>query len=355
MSLASLVSGIFMLLNPPAAAAANLISIALSPPPVGYQEMTIGKAGGERAVKFVVWYPARTGGTETVVGENKAFAGYKVMQDAPVFEGKHGLVVISHGFGGSWRNQQWLATELVRAGYIVAAPDHPGTTTFDRSPAEAAKLWERPRDISRVIDRLLASASWSAAIDAEKIAVIGHSMGGWTVLEIAGARFDAAHLKAECAHYPSITACKLFPTLQLGTDAVSQRLIQQDLSDRRVKAVVSLDLGLARGFTPESLAAIDRPLLIFAAGNDIAGIPARAESGYLTEHMQSASFRYREIADASHFTFMQTCKPGAAAIIEQEDPGDGIVCTDAGKRSRDRIHAQVSGEIIGFLSQHLNR
>lgn len=351
MSILSIASSILMLLSPPMAEAANVVSSVLSPPAIGYQNMSIPEAGGERAVNFVIWYPAKSGGTETLVGENKAFAGYKVMRNAPVSEGRHGLVVISHGFGGSWRNQQWLATDLVRAGYIVASPDHPGTTSFDRNPVEAAKLWERPRDISRVIDRITNSDRWKATIDADKTAMVGHSMGGWTALEIVGARFDTDHLIKECSTYPGIAACAKFPQLRIGMDAASQKQMQQDLSDHRVKAVVSLDLGLARSFTPETLAAITRPVLIVAAGTDTAGMPAEVESGYLAEHMARDVFRYREIPDATHFTFMQTCKPGAAALIEEEDPGDGIVCSDGGTRSREDIHRQVSGEIIGFLAK----
>lgn len=48
----------------------------------------------------------------------------------------------------------WLAPELAQQGYIVAAPDHPGTTTFNKDADQAAKLWERPHDLSRVIDVL---------------------------------------------------------------------------------------------------------------------------------------------------------------------------------------------------------
>jgi predicted dienelactone hydrolase len=42
-----------------------------------------------------------------------------------------------------------------------------------------------------------------------------------------------------------------------------------DLNDARIGAIVSLDLGLARCFTPESLATLHVPALILGAGVDI--------------------------------------------------------------------------------------
>jgi len=123
------------------------------------------------------------------------------------------------------------------------------------------------------------------------------------------------------------------------------------MRDPRVKAFASLDLGLARGFTPESLAVLRVPSLLIAAGIDIGGLPSRLETGYLADHLPETSSTYVEIPDAMHFSFMGLCKPGAAALIEKEEPGNGVACKDGGVRSREAIHREVAYLVSGFLTK----
>lgn len=317
---------------------------------VGFRELTLPAAGEERALDVALWYPA-DGGPATTLGDNKAFVGVSVVKDGAMQPGRHPLVVLSHGYGGNWTNQMWLASELVRHGYVVAAPNHPGTTSRDMNPAEGAKLWLRPRDIAHVIDVLIADPALGVA--ANRIAVIGHSLGGWTAIETAGGRFDVKHLVAECQAHPALAACDVYRELSVGGDAESRAALGQDLKDTRIKAAVSLDLGLARGFDPASLAAIDVPVLVIAAGSENPKIPAKLESRYLVDHLPGAHTRYVEIAGAQHFSFLALCKPGAVALLEEETPGDGIICEDGGARAA--IHAQVADLVIAFLAEALRQ
>lgn len=314
---------------------------------IGFREIETG-AGTQRPLRVSLWYPAEAGGSPVSVGENRVFHGIMAVRDAAPEGLNHPLVVLSHGYGGSWRNLNWLAGRLVAEGYVVAAPDHPGTTTFNRDPEAAAQIWERPRDLSRVIDAVLADPALGARVNGGQIAAIGHSLGGWTVTAAAGARFDTRRFAEDCAKGHSPRACGLLQ--ELGLDNPS---IEADLKDPRIGAFVSLDLGLARGFTPESLNQLSVPALIFGAGVDIGDLPARLESGYLAEHLPASTARYNEIADAAHFSFMQLCKPGAVELIEEETPGDGIVCKDGRGRSREDLHAAISAEVIDFLGKVL--
>jgi predicted dienelactone hydrolase len=320
---------------------------------VGFRQILVPDVAGERPLDVAVWYPTGDSGPPTTVGENPAFVGESVVKDAKAADGPHPLVLISHGYQGNWRNQQWLAGELARHGYVVAAPNHPGTSTFDRRPSEAAKLWQRPHDISRVIDALIADPALTGGIAASRIAAIGHSLGGWTVIEIAGGRFEADRLRADCKAQAALSACTVFAAIGAGGDALAAAALGGDLKDDRVGAVVALDLGLARGFAPASLTAIRVPVLVFAAGVDVVKVPAKLESGYLIGHLPVATSHYIEVADAAHFSFMQLCKPGAAALIEEDTPGDSIVCKDGGKRDRAAIHRQVADQIIAFLARAL--
>jgi predicted dienelactone hydrolase len=314
---------------------------------VGFLEIDVDKAG-IRPLHIGVWYPTDDNRKTSVVGETAAFFGVTVVRDAVRDLKIRPLVVVSHGYGGSWRNLDWLAVVLAEQGYIVAAPDHPGTSTSNRDPAQAARLWERPRDLSRTIDALVADPGLAGKVDVNRIAAIGHSLGGWTVTALAGGRFDAARFEKDCKANNSLRACAL--DHELGLD---QPQPATDLGDPRLKAFVSLDLGLARGFSPQSLGAIHVPSLLIGAGVDVGGLPAALESGYLAEHLPKKSSTYVVVPDAMHFSFIGLCKPGAVAMIEKEEPGDGVVCKDGGTRSREAIHHEVAERVIGFLAEAL--
>lgn len=193
-----------------------------------------------------------------------------------------------------------------------------------------------------MIDFTLRSSALLGEVDAGRIAALGHSLGGWTVMSLAGARFDSARMLRDCRL-----------TQKLGIDgARSQDARFADLRDARIKAVVSLDLGFAPGFTPRILRAVSVPTLILAAQADkLADLDAQLESGYLAAGMNR---QYEVVEGATHFSFMQLCKPAGEALIEEETPGDGIVCQDASGGNRSAIHQALIPKIGMFLNSALD-
>ncbi|WP_047306208.1 alpha/beta hydrolase family protein [Pseudomonas fluorescens] len=318
---------------------------------IGFREVTLADASQQRPLHVALWYPTTATAPLLPSAENPIFQGVATIKDAAPSGSAHPLVVLSHGYRGNWRNLSWLVSSLVDQGYIVAAPDHPGTTTFDQRPAEAAKLWERPRDLSRVIDKLTLDNTLAGPVDPQRIAAIGHSLGGWTVTALAGARYSPQRYLEECRLHPNPRLCHIAP--ELGITAHNQGPLSADLRDPRVKAVVALDLGFARGFTPESLSTLHTPVLVLGAGVNIADMPVEEESGYLNAHLASPPSRYEVLANASHFSFMQICKPGAVALLKEEAPGDEIICRDGDAGDRQGIHRQVTKLIGDFLDQKL--
>jgi predicted dienelactone hydrolase len=94
------------------------------------------------------------------------------------------------------------------------------------------------------------------------------------------------------------------------------------------------------------------PILVIAAGVPSKELPAQLESVDLAKRLPKTSSRYVEISDASHFTFMAICKPGAVAMLDEDVPGDSIICTDGeGGRPRAQIQQQVISLISDFLAQ----
>lgn len=316
---------------------------------VGYREIELADPEGNRPLHATVWYPAVDSGTSTTVADDLIFYGVNVIENgAPSQKAPSALVLLSHGYGGSWRNLSWLAAALVQEGYVVAAPNHPGTTAFKRDPAERQKLWQRPRDLSRMIDALQAESFPVGTIDLQRIASIGHSLGGWTVTALAGGRFDTEQFLADCETHPNPFACGL--AQDLGISADNKANIGNSMMDHRIAAFVTLDIGLARGFTPESLQSIRKPFLIIGAGTGSGGLPTQLESGYLGQHLPDDTSRLVEIADAMHFSFIQQCKPNAVELLTQDSPSDVVICKDGGTTSRASIHQQVADFIIKFLA-----
>jgi predicted dienelactone hydrolase len=317
--------------------------------PIGFHSTTL--ADPQRPLEMVVWYPATTTAPAQLIDDSPVFLSASAVRDAPPTAGEHPLVVLSHGYRGNWSNQMWLATALVDQGYIVAAVNHPGSTTHDRSPQAAAQLWQRPVDLRRAIDAVLAQPGQFGAVAPQRIAVVGHSLGGWTALEIAGARFDPERFAEDCKVHSKLASCSVYQKMNPASTSQAKADLAADRRYPAVTAIVSLDLGLSRGMTDASLATLAVPSLVIAAGAPSEDLPAQLESANLAKRLPPASTRYVEISDATHFSFTSICKPGAIEMLEEDAPGDGIICRDGDKaRPREVIQQQVVALISDFLA-----
>ena len=248
---------------------------------VGFQPITLPGNSDHRALKGAIWYPAKDTQPKALVADNLVFVGQSLRKGASLISGQHPLVILSHGFRGNWRNQGWLASALARTGRIVVAINHPGTTSRDLATETGRQLWKRAGDLRHVIDTLSHDKKWAPHIATNDVTVIGHSLGGWTTLALAGARTDITRLHDDCASHPVLAACDMIRDLAIGETPSDRARLNSDLRDVRVRRVVALDPGPSRGFTPASLAKIDIPVLLIAAGSPDPKNPWTMETGYL--------------------------------------------------------------------------
>jgi dienelactone hydrolase len=124
--------------------------------------------------------------------------------------GPHPLVLYSHCSGGHRRSATFLTTHLASHGYAVAALDHSEVFVAElgRRDGEAAEQRAaRIADIagSRVPDLRFLLAYVLGEVpdiefDANRIGLVGHSFGGWTVLAMAGLE---PRVRAVVAHAPA--------------------------------------------------------------------------------------------------------------------------------------------------------
>lgn len=85
-----------------------------------YQFSYQTESGETRDRSGVLWYPT----TQAAQRYDYHFQIGFVAPDAPVADGKHPLILFSHGYLGSADQTIFLMEDLARHGYIVAAVNH---------------------------------------------------------------------------------------------------------------------------------------------------------------------------------------------------------------------------------------
>ena len=124
----------------------------------------------------------------------------------------------------------------------------------------------------------LAASTWVAApLTAFMEATIGHSLD----------RGRAGRRACDLLEEPGVTAANV-------------PMLQGDLSNLRDRAIVWLDPGLARSFTPQSLNDCRIPAPALSARVVIADLPAMLESGALVENPPVATTECVVMPDAMH-------------------------------------------------------
>ncbi|HET9518903.1 MAG TPA: alpha/beta hydrolase [Actinoplanes sp.] len=139
--------------------------------PVGVRSVTFTRAG--RQLPTTVWYPARDG-----------VVGAVARRAVPAAVGRFPLVVFSHGLSGVPQRYAGLAQAWAAAGFVVAAPLYPHTSGRTKRFVRG-DINNQPADAWHVIDRLrkltmLPGDVLSGRLDADRVAAVGHSAGGFT-------------------------------------------------------------------------------------------------------------------------------------------------------------------------------
>ncbi len=166
----------------------------------------------DRTFPVETWYPART-----PVGSGVEVTAPR--RDADPHDGSCPLIVFSHHSGGTRLSSTFLCAHLASHGYVVAAMDHSEIVAPELAPRddksdqesdkesdkesgeESGKKSDNDRairidniiggrvpDVRFLVDQLLEADTTTARtgvvppLDGSRIGLVGHSLGGWTVL-----------------------------------------------------------------------------------------------------------------------------------------------------------------------------
>jgi predicted dienelactone hydrolase len=252
------------------------------------------------------------------------------------------LIIMSHGNWATRYAYGWLTTELVRAGYIVLSPSHPGTMNGDLRPEYRARLWERSLDVSFALTQLLTDPVWGPRIDSKRIGFAGHSFGGWAGVNLAGGLYDFSVQLQSCKDMaPKDQYCEgLVKDFNPQTPTADGK---GNFKDERIRAYYMMASGVAAGFDAQSLKNITAPMIFDTAKSDPVLAP-QAGSSLLAQRIPGAREIVREVG---HFSYGPACRPIIGKLLA------GQVCTDPDGVDRNAVHAKVVKDATDFFNLQL--
>lgn len=255
--------------------------------------IVIDPVSGARAPTAILYPTAAVADTVTL-------GPYRVraVPGAPPASDAKGLIVVSHGAGGGPLGHVATAVALAEAGFVVAAPQHPGDNFSDFSRQGSWEVYAgRPRTLSAVIDALLDDPRFAEILDGKPVGAMGLSMGGYTVLALAGASPSLSRLGEFCARNRSDAAC------QLGIarpSAVERDKALDGLADPRLAAAIVMSPATAM-FATDGFSDIAIPLRFYVAGQDAIVHPDLHAEPF-RDHFPPA-FEYVRVEAAGHLSF----------------------------------------------------
>ncbi len=203
----------------------------LGPYAVGRQIFAVvDQSRDNRALPVDVWYPATATADAAPSVYDLLFTQLPstvALDNPPLAQDEGGpfpMVVFSHGLNSGRFQSIFLMEQLASHGFIVVAPDHVGNTAVDLLLPQPPpfEMRDRPLDISFTIDSMLARASnegdiFFAAIDPDRIGVMGHSLGAFTALAMKSGFEDVAADPRVSVVVPISPAAGLLSDGQLAT------------------------------------------------------------------------------------------------------------------------------------------
>jgi predicted dienelactone hydrolase len=284
-------------------------------------EVVYTDAEGEaRSLRTSAWYPSHaTSGfpAQYLLGYTKAEG---VFEDAaPADDGDFPAVAYSHGHQGYAEASSFLSEHLASHGYYVLAPDHTGDTSFDGGQRATDSYFDRPTDLSAVLDAFEAGDLVDAPQFDGKVVAMGHSFGGYTMFPVAGVPWDTAGITAACAAGESSSVCSAWAD-DLDGDSVPEwpARFEAGAGDPRIRALMAMAPGDYWLLGSENVGTLGVPALLMTGELD----PERtADGAQYWADLAPLGARYVNVIGGAHNTFADVA--GAMNDGQTLDPDEG--------------------------------
>lgn len=268
-------------------------------------------------------------------------------RDAPAISSQSfPLVIVSHGLSNTPGVLASLTENLASKGYVVAAIDHGDFILGE--PRDPLRLFQRIllyRSIDQqfVLEHLTEQATpdatgWAALIDSSNVGLLGFSMGGYGVLNHAGAGYNSSAMT-----FNMVAGNALAPLADGGEEFASA-------TPEQVKAIVALAPWGAQSsvgmWNHDAFANITAPMmLVVGSQDDIVGYEDGVRDVF---ESATATDRYMLVFQNAMHNLVQVSAPAIASQDVRlwatfEDP----------VWQRQKIHEVNQHFITAFLDLHL--
>lgn len=291
------------------------------------------------ALHGAVWTPCATPAGDIRLGAS-VIPG---VRDCPLTTAQLPLIVLSHGYGGSFLGHHDTAEALADAGFAVAAISHSGDNYQIRGgPNDSiSALATRTTDIRRLIDYMTRQWPLHANLAAGQIGFFGFSRGGYTGLVLAGARPNFERLpplpSSACATAPEGPACAQM------RQRFRELLASPLARDARIKAAVIAD-PFSIVFDADGLKNVSIPIQLWASAYGGDGVTPDNVAAVRRSLPAPPDWQLAE--NAEHFGFLAPC---SAAQIEAKSE----ICHDRPGFDRVAFHADLNAKVLAFFQRHL--